>query len=296
VANEELRTASAVDVVVVSYNSREHLRASVEPLVNVPDVRLVVVDNASPQESVSVLDGLPVDVVQLDTNGGFARGCNEGWRRGDAPLVLFLNPDARIDPESLRRLVSVLETDPATGIVGPRIRYPDGSPHHSLRRFPRLRSTYAQALFLHRLMPLADWTDEVVRDQRRYDEPSTVDWLSGACVLVRRNVLEQLDGLDEGFFLYCEDTDLCKRTHDAGFDVGGVSAPRPSLLPVLAMSKLRYARKHRSTPVVALERIGLLAGALIRALLLRRGAGAGHARALRLLALGSAASHSTRPS
>ena len=107
-AHNELRAASAVDVVVVSYNSREHLRASVEPLVNAENVRLIVVDNASPEESVSVLEGLPIDVVQLDTNGGFASGCNEGWRRGDAPFVLFLNPDARIDAKSLGRLVAVL--------------------------------------------------------------------------------------------------------------------------------------------------------------------------------------------
>ena len=163
-----------------------------------------------------MLEGLPIDVVQLDTNGGFASGCNEGWRRGDAPFVLFLNPDARIDPESLGRLVTVLVSDDRAGLVGPKVCYPGGSLHLSLRRFPRRRSTFARALFLHRALPRSGWTDELVRDEAVYDRPGVAEWVSGACMLVRRTLLERLDGLDAGFFLYCEDTDLCKRVSDAG--------------------------------------------------------------------------------
>jgi N-acetylglucosaminyl-diphospho-decaprenol L-rhamnosyltransferase len=307
VAGDELRTTSAVDVVVVSYNSRDHLRASAEPLVNVPDVRLIVVDNASPEESVSVLEGLPIDVVQLDTNGGFASGCNKGWRRGDAPFVLFLNPDASIEPESLRRLVAVLASDARAGLVGPKVSYPGGSLHLSLRRFPRRRSTFARALFLHRVLPRSDWTDELVRDEAVYDRPGVAEWISGACMLVRRTLLERLDGLDEGFFLYCEDTDLCKRISDAGYDVryeptalavhvGGASAPRPALLPVLAQSRLRYVQKHGTRAAAALERFGLVLETLLRLILASGDASArsGHTRTLRLLARPISASRSGR--
>jgi N-acetylglucosaminyl-diphospho-decaprenol L-rhamnosyltransferase len=309
VAHEESLTTAAVDVVVVSYNSREHIRASVETLAYSPDVHVIVVDNASPEETVSVLHGLPVDVVQLESNDGFARGCNEGWRRGEAPLVLFLNPDAQIDPESLRRLVAALSSDSRIGIVGPKICYPDGSLHFSLRYFPRVRSTFAQAFFLHRILPRTSWTDEVIRDTAVYERPGPTDWISGACMLVRRSVLERLEGLDEGFFLYSEDTDLCKRARDAGYQVrfepdalavhvGGASAPRPTLLPVLAASRLRYAQKHATPAALFSQRVGLALGALIRAFgsLGKTGVRTGHSRALRLLALGSVANRTGRPS
>ena len=97
--------------------------------------------------------------VAQATNLGFAHGVNAGWRRGRSPTSLLLNPDARIAPASVAALVRVLETEPDAGLAAPRILHEDGSLDHSQRRFPRLRSTYAQALFLHRLRPAATWTD-----------------------------------------------------------------------------------------------------------------------------------------
>jgi N-acetylglucosaminyl-diphospho-decaprenol L-rhamnosyltransferase len=288
---------TSIDVVVVSYNSRDHLRRCVEPLCGREDVRVFVVDNASPEGSLDAVAGLPVVPLQLQRNGGFAHGCNRGWRAGRAPFVLFLNPDASIDPDSLLTLVRVLEQNPGVGAVGPRILDADGVLDYSQRRFPRLRSTYARALFLHRLLPQASWTDELVRDEAAYETPSSPQWISGACLLVRRSELEDLDGWDEQFFLYCEDKDLCRRLRARGFDVryepaavcthhGGASAPGASLLHVLAASRIRYARKHRSRAAAALERLGLVIEAVIRLAIARGGAPAraGHARALRTLA------------
>ena len=262
----------AVDVVVVSYNSRDELRGCVEPLAGVDGLRVIVVDNASPEPSLPAVAGLPVETVQLEVNGGFAVGCNAGWRRGDAPLVMFLNPDARIDPAALERLAAAARG--SVGVVGPRIVHEDGSLDHSQRRYPRLASTFAQALFLHRLFPRAAWADEVVRDPAAYAAPRATEWLSGACLLVRRNVLEHLDGFDEGFFMYSEDKDLCRRATAAGWEVrfeptvdvmhlGGASAPRAALRPGLA------------------ERLGIALGALSHALVTRKGGAVrrGHARA-----------------
>lgn len=287
------RRMPLVDVVVVSYNSRDHLRRSIAGLCDLEEVRVIVVDNASPDRSLEALDGLPVDMIQLTRNGGFASGCNVGWRAGTAPFVLLLNPDATIDSASLFTLVGVLEENPAVGGVGPRIVDPDGSLDYSQRRFPRVRSTYARALFLHRLLPRASWTDELIRNERSYEHPASPDWISGACILGRRSALETLRGLDEGFFLYCEDTDLCRRLRDVGYDVryepravclhhGGASAPGASLLPVLAASRIRYARKHARRAAVALERAGLMLEALVRLVVSRGGRAtrAGHARAL----------------
>jgi N-acetylglucosaminyl-diphospho-decaprenol L-rhamnosyltransferase len=289
------RTSSvtAVDVVVVSYNSRETLRDCVEPLVHMREADVFVVDNDSQDGALETIGDLPLHVLSRNENGGFAAGCNDGWRAGSAPLVLFLNPDARLDEESLRELVRTLDADPRVGIAGPRLLASDGSVQFSQRRFPALRSTFAQAVFLHRVFPRASWTDEVVRDLAAYDTPGSPEWLSGACLLVRRDVLERLGGWDDSFFLYSEDTDLCCRARNAGFDVryvptakathvGGQSSPRAGLLPMLAESRLRYANKHETRIRASCQRVGIALSALSHLAAARtRGSRAGHARALR---------------
>jgi N-acetylglucosaminyl-diphospho-decaprenol L-rhamnosyltransferase len=265
---------AVVDVVVVSYNSRAHLRACVAALAGVRDVHVIVVDNASSDDSLATVADLPVTLVPQAHNLGFGQGCNAGWRRGEARYVLFLNPDAVLEPAALERLTATLHSHPEAAAVAPRIVH-DGALVHSLRRFPRLRSTYARALFLHRLFPSAPWVDEVVRVERAYAQPGAVEWASGACLLVRRDALERVRGFDEGFFLYCEETDLCRRLWNEGLSVlyepraecahvGGASAPRASLRAVLATSRIRYARKHRGRVASALERLGIALEALTR--------------------------------
>jgi N-acetylglucosaminyl-diphospho-decaprenol L-rhamnosyltransferase len=282
-----------VDVVVVSYNSEEHLRALVEPLSRVAQLNVIVVDSASSDATLASIRELPITTIPLEQNRGFAHACNVGWRRGESPFVLFLNPDASIGVEDIDRLVAEVEK-PRVGAAAPRIVGPAGTLEYSLRRFPRLRTTYAQALFLHRFFPHASWSDELVRKEEAYEQPSSPEWVSGACVLVRRQALEEIGGLDEGFFLYCEDIDLCKRLRGAGLDIrfvpeatavheGGASAPRASLLPVLAASRVRYAQLHQRRPVALLERLGIALGAFTHAIVARggRAARAGHLQALR---------------
>src|SRR3989442_668881 len=208
-----------MDVVVVSYNSRGHLRACVDPLSRLEDVQVIVVDNASSDGSLNTIEDLPIVRIERASYGGFAKACSEGWRVGSAPFVLFLNPDATINESSLRRLVDVLEDDAGNGAVAPKIVHDDGSLAYSIRRFPRRRSTYACALFLHRILPHAVWTDEVVRNEKAYARPGSTEWVSGACILVRRSALEELGGWDERFFLYRADIDLSRRLHDARRDI-----------------------------------------------------------------------------
>lgn len=288
-----------VDVVVVSYNSHDELRRCVEPIVGVDGVHVIVVDNASTDGSLESVADLPLTAVALETNGGFAHGVNVGWRLGSAPYVMLLNPDALVEEHSLRRLVYLLEATPTVGAVAPKIVDESGHVDYSLRRYPRVRSTFAQACFLHRVWPRASWSDELIRDEAAYTKSWSPDWVSGACVLVRRGALEQIGGLDEGFFMYAEDIDLCRRLRAAGYDVryepdavvmheGGASVPRASLLPVLAASKLRYARKHRGRGSAGLEQAGLALAAALRIVLARDPAiRRGHRRSLRHVLFGA---------
>jgi GT2 family glycosyltransferase len=283
-----------IDVVVVSYNSRHTLRDCVEPLVGLPGIGVTVVDNASPDRSLEVVADLPVRAIDSGRNGGFGFGCNLGMAAGSAPFVLFLNPDARIDPQGLERLAAVLEAEPNVAIVGPRLLEDDDRVVPSMRRFQRTGSTWSQALFLHRVLRRAAWANEIVRDPSLYEHVVYPEWLSGACMLARRAALEPIGGFDEGFFLYCEDMDLCARLRAARHEIryepgvevyheGGRSAPRASLYAILARSRTRYARKHSGAGSAFLQRAGLAANAATHAVVAagRSERARGHAAALR---------------
>jgi N-acetylglucosaminyl-diphospho-decaprenol L-rhamnosyltransferase len=284
-----------VDIVVVSYNSARHLRLCVEPLAPIDWAEVIVVDNASSDTSIASVADLPLRVIKSPENQGFAAGCNLGWSAGDSPYVLFLNPDSQIDATSLRRLVAILDARRSVGIAAPRIVDDDGALMYSLRRFPRVRSTFAQALGLYHLTPAASWADEAIRRKEAYERAGAQEWVSGACMLVRRSALAQVGGWDEGFFLYCEDIDLCRRVKAVGLQVwyepravvthaGGRSAPRSTTLPLLAQSRVRYARLHRSRAAALAERVGIALEAAARVVGTREGRGArsGHIRSLRV--------------
>ena len=287
-------TEPLVDAVVVSYNSRELLRGCVEPLAADSRTRVVVVDNASPDRSLEAIEGLDVLRVARDSNSGFARACNEGWRLTSAPFVLFLNPDARLASEHVRRLIAVLEAEEAVAVVGPRIVDFDGTLVHSQRRFLDVISVWTEALLLHHLVPKAAWTDGTVRRAEAYAIAGSPDWISGACLLVRRATLEQLGGFDETFFMYCEDQDLCRRVRGLGFDVryepaavaehaGGASAPRAETFRILVQSRRRYLAKYNGGVALAFARIGLAVGESVRLVVSRGGFRdrAGHLEGLR---------------
>lgn len=250
-----------LDVVVVAYRSGAHLRRCVEPLCGHDDIRVFVVDNACPDNSPATVADLQLTTVVMRRNAGFGAGCNAGLRLGDAPAVLFLNPDAQLDADGARALAAHLDRV-STGAVGPRIVGDDGVLHRSVRRDPRLRSAFGEALFLHRLLPRAQWTTELVRDPTAGD----AEWISGAALCARREALDAIGGFDERFFLYSEDTDLCVRLRRAGYriaytpdvtatHVGGHSAPAPRQERAKLQARLLYARLHESGPRYACFRV-----------------------------------------
>jgi N-acetylglucosaminyl-diphospho-decaprenol L-rhamnosyltransferase len=284
--------ATTIDVVIVTYNNADSIRGCLESLSELPWVKAFVVDNASHDDTLAELEELRAEKISLGRNLGFAAGCNTGWRAGNAPYVLFLNPDARIDPTSLSRLLDALGEDATAAAAGPRIVDDNGVLAYSQRRFPRVRSTYAQVLFLHHLFPESSWADEIVRDETLYAARQEPQWISGACILVRRSALERIGGWDETFFMYCEDTDLCRRLWDKGLRVlfvpaavvahsGGASAPRIVMLPQLAWSRVLYARKHSNALVAIVERVGIALDSALRIIVVRGGLAVriGHAHA-----------------
>jgi GT2 family glycosyltransferase len=242
-----------IDVVVVAYRSAAHLRTCVEPLAGEEDLRVIVVDNACPENSAATVADLPIELAEMGRNAGFAAACNAGARRGSGEGILFLNPDAVMTPADVRVLAAAFEADRSLAAVAPRIVAPTGETERSMFREPRLASSFGEAFFLHHVFRDAQWATEQVRTG--YDRFLAPEALIGAVLLVRRSTFERVGGFDEAFFLYCEDIDLCTRLRRAGFTLlyepaatarhaRGGSTPAGYQAALRAEARIVYARLH----------------------------------------------------
>ncbi|AHE98550.1 glycosyltransferase family 2 protein [Thioalkalivibrio paradoxus] len=219
--------APAVSVIIVSFNSGPLLLQSVQAALgsSLP-VQVLVSDNGSEDGSMDSLAGVAdrdprVELYRGDRNRGFAAAANRVLPQAQAPWLLFLNPDCLLEPDTLARMLAVLEDWPDAGIAGPLIRNADGSEQPGgRRREPTPWRSLARVLGLQRLRPgdhrFADFN--LHRDPLP-DAPVAVDAISGAFMLARRAALDRVGPLDEGYFLHCEDLDWCRRFRDAGFTV-----------------------------------------------------------------------------
>jgi GT2 family glycosyltransferase len=184
---------------------------------------LIIVDNASRDFSVSVIKSIVkrnswsgCQVLESDENNGFSAGNNIGIKASSSEYVLLLNSDTLVRPGAVELLVKTLENNPKMGIASPRLEWADGVPQESCFRFYRP---------LNELIRSAA-TGLITRLFKRYEVPLNVsneitypEWTSFACVLIRRNVFEDIGLLDEEFFMYFEDVDFCKRAREAGWAI-----------------------------------------------------------------------------
>lgn len=210
-----------VDVVIVHYNTHAMLQRCLAAVCRIgKDVvgRIVVIDNDSPVRVVEqIAAAFPrVELICNRRNVGFAAACNQGIAGGAADCLL-LNSDTWIESSAVEALVSSMATHPEAGIVAPRLVNPDGSLQWSCRRYPTLLAVLVRGARLDALFP-APVDDYLMREwDHRGARP--VDWAIGACLLLRRAAFEAVGPFDDGFFLYYEDTDLCRRMQLAGWSV-----------------------------------------------------------------------------
>lgn len=219
---------SGVAAVIVNYNSGEELgialRSIAAEMIGTA-WEAVVVDNASSDGSESAAEayGPPVRLIRNVENVGFGRGVNQAVRATSAPLVLIQNPDCRLLPGAVATLREELEAHRDCAVAGPRILDPDGAVQGSARGDPDiLTGLFGRTGPLRRLLPGTRLSARnVVTDAAiRSGQPSAVvDWVSGACMLVRRDAFDAIHGFDERYFLYWEDADLCRRMRGRGLHV-----------------------------------------------------------------------------
>jgi len=207
-----------VDVVVVTYNPGETLDAFLASIGGERAVASVtVVDSDSPKKTAgAVARAHGAAFVALPSNLGYGAAANEGARLGSAPFVAICNSDVVVAPGALATLAAAGAADPTVGALGPRIVEADGRLYPSARPLPSLWLGAGHAAF-GRVWPGNPWT----RRYRRILDPVGRDvdtgWLSGSCLVVRRDAFERIGGFDEGFFMFLEDVDLCRRLGQAGY-------------------------------------------------------------------------------
>jgi N-acetylglucosaminyl-diphospho-decaprenol L-rhamnosyltransferase len=253
----------SVHVIIVNWNSGIQLRAALRSLAEADRAGLrlyvTVVDNASSDDPLTWLAELPLEIRLLrnSENRGFAAACNQGARGLPADMLLFLNPDTRIEQQTLQQAVAALEQrrQDKVGIVGVQQVDAQGRIARSCARFPTTTRLLQQAVGLSRLAPrhfpgvaMADWD---------HGESRVVDHVIGSFYLIWAELFESLDGFDPGFFVYLEDLDLSLRARQAGWscfyltDVriyheGGGASQRAKAFRLYQSlrSRLRYAHKH----------------------------------------------------
>jgi N-acetylglucosaminyl-diphospho-decaprenol L-rhamnosyltransferase len=203
-----------VSAVVISHRHRAELAESLPALVPQVDETLVIanVPGSAPERAYGAR------VIENRKAASFAANINAGTRETTGELVLVSNPDAVPEPGAVTVLRAFMETHTRCGVAGPQLVDPDGSWQPSRRRFPTVSGTLVRRTPLRRLRPpLLHQRDHYLLDERPA-EPVETDWMLGGCLLLRRSMLEELGGFDEGFRMYGEEIDLCYRAAKAGWE------------------------------------------------------------------------------
>ena len=230
-------------IVIVNFNGRGHLGPCLQSLTDHPPAttcEVIVVDNASTDDSAAIVASFPpVQLIQLRENVGFSAGNNAGIRATGSELVLLLNNDTIVPAGAIDRLVAALDARPDVGIAGPRLVDDRGAAELSfgpmISPIGELRQKIVTGLHARGVGPVTAWVERATRRER------TVDWVSGACLLVRRAAGEQVGWLDERFFLYTEDVDFCAAIRAKGWRV--LFTPAAEIVHLRGRSRSTVARQ-----------------------------------------------------
>jgi GT2 family glycosyltransferase len=263
-----------LSAIIVSYNTRQmtldclqKLHATLEGL----NSEVIVVDNASTDNSVAAIrERFPdVRLIANERNTGFGAANNQAMAVARGEYFLLLNSDAFPEPDAIRALLDFMRANPKAGVTGPRTHNADGSLQLSCFRLPSPGYAWLENLWLSD--GYRRWPHDAVR---------RVDFVIGACMLVRRDVYEQVGGFDERFFMYSEETDWQRRIHDAGWEIvfvpqahithlGGASGAgnRPQVNWHFFDSLDAYVRKHHGIAGLVSLRGAMAVGCLTRSVL-----------------------------
>jgi len=294
----ELENGLDLSVIIVNWNVKELLREclnSIQGQFGGLNGEVIVVDSASSDGSQAMVkEEFPwVRLIANDENLGYPRGNNLGITASSGRHVLILNPDTVLLNNTLPVMVDYLNNHIDVGVVGPQLLNPDGSVQSSRRRFPTLLTGLFESTWLEPLVPDSLLSRYYVLDLPD-DEENDVDWVTGACMMVPRRILDHVGLFDEAYFMYSEELDLCRRVCVAGWRI--VYLPEAQVVHHVGKSseqavtarhvnfqqaKLRYFRKHHGRLAAGTLRLFLLANYAWQIALEGAKGLLGHKRALR---------------
>lgn len=252
-----------VSIIIVNWNTGTLLRKCLDAIPDaVPglEYEVIVIDNASSDQSIAHAEGSPQQfrLLAQRKNLGFAKANNIGVRQSSGDVVFFLNPDTEPFPGSIHTLHAFLQSRSNVACVGPRLRNTDGTLQPSCRRFPGIWVLVSTLLKIHRIKPDMKILKQYMMSEFTYDKDTRVDQVMGAAMAIPRATLDRIGLLDEGYWIWFEEVDWCRRAYAAGKEVwftptseithhGGSSFIQ--VIPVrkewrFARSAVRYARKH----------------------------------------------------
>jgi len=261
-----------------------------------PEVEIIVVDSASRDGSPDMVreQFAQVRLIASDSNLGFVKANNRGVAASAGRYVLLLNPDTEVPGGVLAGMVTYMDQHPDIGALGPKLLRPDGQVQPSRRRFPTLATAFLESTVLQAWFPHSRVLQRYYLQDRSDDEEQDVDWLVGACLLIRRETWEQVGPLDENIFMYSEELDWCRRAKAAGWRVTYVpwatvvhyegqssSQVVPARHIYFQSSKVYYFRKYHGVLASETLRLFLLATYVLQLVAEAAKWVIGHKRALR---------------
>ncbi len=292
-----------LSIIIVSWNVADLLAACIDSIVSTLSsskaqdlaVEIIVVDSASSDHTISLLhERYPqVTLLAQKQNLGFSRCNNIGMEVAQGRHILLLNPDTEVQANALSDMIAYLDGNTDIGIIGPHTLNSDGTTQSTRRRFPTVQLAFFESTWLQPYAPkslldhyyVTDEPDNAVLD---------VDWVQGSALMLRREVYTQIGGLDEGYIMYSEEMDWCKRAKNAGWRVvylgtatiihhGGKSSEQviANRHVYFQESKLRYFHKYHGVAVAYLLRVFLLTTYLVQIAIEGLKSLLGHKRALR---------------
>jgi len=214
-----------LSVIIVNWNAAAYLPAALDALFAARaglDMEVLLVDNASSDGSLDLVrERYPqVTIIANTVNRGFAAGNNQGIRQARGRYILLLNPDTELPPDALTRFVDFLETHPQVGAAGPRLQGPTGKIQGGAAGHdPSFTTIFNFATFLYRLSPRRFRGLWLARSLYEGQTPIQVDWVSGASMMLRHQALSDAGLMNERYFMYSEDVELCRRIRAAGWQI-----------------------------------------------------------------------------
>ena len=270
-----------LSIIIVNWNTRDFLAQCLDSIYqskNEAVIELIVVDNASSDGSPDLVhERFPqVRLIQNQTNVGFARANNQGILQSLGRYILLLNSDTLVRPGALQCLLEFMDNNYEAGAASARLLNADGSLQYSCSPAPTLTSEFLRMFHLPGIRPDGYYS----MDQWNLYQPRSVDILLGACMLIRREALDQVGLLDEQYFMYSEEVDLCSRLQSAGWKLywiptaevvhfGGQSTRQVSadMFMRLYESKVRYIRKNYGRIHALAYKLLLMISSLVRIML-----------------------------